>query len=123
MSVILQDIETGAADSLVPTVTAITSSPDLRWMVQPTVLTSVSPSSSRAKPKTNGATQSSSPAGATKAKPSNRKGQKEQVCKEEMKCQFNYQITQVAYQSFKESLLLFVIMTIFQRLSSNVIHI
>uniref|UniRef100_A0A668AQ54 Protein c-Fos n=1 Tax=Myripristis murdjan TaxID=586833 RepID=A0A668AQ54_9TELE len=40
-----------AADSFVPTVTAISSSPDLRWMVQPTVITSVSPSSSRAKPK------------------------------------------------------------------------
>uniref|UniRef100_A0A668AFA2 Protein c-Fos n=1 Tax=Myripristis murdjan TaxID=586833 RepID=A0A668AFA2_9TELE len=44
-----------AADSFVPTVTAISSSPDLRWMVQPTVITSVSPSSSRAKPKAHGA--------------------------------------------------------------------
>ena len=75
-----QDVETSAADSFVPTVTAISSSPDLRWMVQPAVITSVSPSSSRAKLKTHGATQSSSPAGANKAKPSNRKGQKAQVC-------------------------------------------
>uniref|UniRef100_A0A668AJJ7 Protein c-Fos n=1 Tax=Myripristis murdjan TaxID=586833 RepID=A0A668AJJ7_9TELE len=41
------DSESSAADSFVPTVTAISSSPDLRWMVQPTVITSVSPSSSR----------------------------------------------------------------------------
>ncbi|XP_042246733.1 proto-oncogene c-Fos-like isoform X2 [Thunnus maccoyii] len=78
-----KDVETSAADSFVPTVTAISSSPDLRWMVQPTVITSVSPSSSRAKPKTHGANQSSSPAGANKAKPSNRKGQKAQPSKEE----------------------------------------
>ncbi|XP_062293797.1 protein c-Fos-like [Scomber scombrus] len=78
-----KDVETSAADSFVPTVTAISSSPDLRWMVQPAVITSVSPSSSRAKPKTHGATQSSSPAGANKAKPSNRKGQKAQPSKEE----------------------------------------
>ncbi|KAM7367957.1 hypothetical protein PAMP_014219 [Pampus punctatissimus] len=78
-----KDAETSAADSFVPTVTAISTSPDLRWMVQPTVITSVSPSSSRAKPKTHGATQSSSSAGANKAKPSNRKGQKAQPSKEE----------------------------------------
>uniref|UniRef100_A0A3B5B4Q7 Protein c-Fos n=1 Tax=Stegastes partitus TaxID=144197 RepID=A0A3B5B4Q7_9TELE len=47
--------------SFVPTVTAISTSPELRWMVQPTVLTSVSPSSGRAKSKTHAATQSSSP--------------------------------------------------------------
>uniref|UniRef100_A0A668AF59 Protein c-Fos n=1 Tax=Myripristis murdjan TaxID=586833 RepID=A0A668AF59_9TELE len=62
-----KDSESSAADSFVPTVTAISSSPDLRWMVQPTVITSVSPSSSRAKPKAHGAIQSSSPAGACKA--------------------------------------------------------
>ncbi|KAM9840265.1 protein c-Fos-like [Aulostomus maculatus] len=67
--------ETSAADSLVPTV--IGTSPDLRWMVQPT---SVSPSPSRAKPKTHG--QSSSPARPKKEKPS-RKGQKQQPSKEE----------------------------------------
>uniref|UniRef100_A0A668AYN4 Protein c-Fos n=1 Tax=Myripristis murdjan TaxID=586833 RepID=A0A668AYN4_9TELE len=49
-----KDSESSAADSFVPTVTAISSSPDLRWMVQPTVITSVSPSSSRAKPKAHG---------------------------------------------------------------------
>lgn len=31
----------------VPTVTAISTSPDLQWMVQPTIITSVSPSASR----------------------------------------------------------------------------
>uniref|UniRef100_A0A3B5B5T7 Protein c-Fos n=1 Tax=Stegastes partitus TaxID=144197 RepID=A0A3B5B5T7_9TELE len=48
-----KDAETGAAASFVPTVTAISTSPELRWMVQPTVLTSVSPSSGRAKSKTH----------------------------------------------------------------------
>uniref|UniRef100_A0A8D0DH39 Protein c-Fos n=1 Tax=Sander lucioperca TaxID=283035 RepID=A0A8D0DH39_SANLU len=71
------DTEISAADSFVPTVTAISTSPDLRWMVQPTVITSVSPSSRRAKNKT----QSSS--AANKAKPSNRKGLKEKASKEE----------------------------------------
>ncbi|XP_071396916.1 protein c-Fos-like [Centroberyx affinis] len=78
-----KDTEASAADSFVPTVTAISTSPDLRWMVQPTVITSVSPSSSRAKPKAHGVIQSSSPAGATKAQPSSRKGQKDQPSKEE----------------------------------------
>ncbi|XP_027140219.1 proto-oncogene c-Fos isoform X1 [Larimichthys crocea] len=79
-----KDIETSAADSFVPTVTAISTSPDLRWMVQPTVITSVSPSSGRAKTKTDGATQSSSPAAAaTKGKSSNRKGLKDKPSKEE----------------------------------------
>ncbi|XP_031177937.1 proto-oncogene c-Fos-like [Sander lucioperca] len=72
-----KDTEISAADSFVPTVTAISTSPDLRWMVQPTVITSVSPSSRRAKNKT----QSSS--AANKAKPSNRKGLKEKASKEE----------------------------------------
>ncbi|XP_008300539.1 proto-oncogene c-Fos-like [Stegastes partitus] len=79
-----KDAETGAAASFVPTVTAISTSPELRWMVQPTVLTSVSPSSGRAKSKTHAATQSSSPSGArNKAKGCSRKGQKEQPSKEE----------------------------------------
>ncbi|XP_039981667.1 proto-oncogene c-Fos-like [Xiphias gladius] len=80
---IQQDSETSAADSFVPTVTAISTSPDLRWMVQPTVISSVSPSSGRAKTKSHGATRPPSPAGANKAKPSSRKGQREQPSKEE----------------------------------------
>uniref|UniRef100_A0A8C3AHD4 Protein c-Fos n=1 Tax=Cyclopterus lumpus TaxID=8103 RepID=A0A8C3AHD4_CYCLU len=75
--------KTSAADSFVPTVTAISTSPDLRWMVQPTVITSVSPSSGRAKTKSRGSTQLSCPAGANKAKPSNRKGLKDKPSKEE----------------------------------------
>ncbi|XP_032399250.1 proto-oncogene c-Fos [Etheostoma spectabile] len=76
-----KDTEISAAGSFVPTVTAISTSPDLRWMVQPTVITSVPPSSRRAKTKTHDSTQSSS--AASKAKPSNRKGQKEKASKEE----------------------------------------
>ncbi|XP_035534405.1 proto-oncogene c-Fos [Morone saxatilis] len=79
-----KDTETRAADSFVPTVTAISTSPDLRWMVQPTVITSVSPSpGGRAKTRSHGASQSSSPAAANKAKPSNRKGLKDKPSKEE----------------------------------------
>ncbi|XP_040017391.2 protein c-Fos isoform X1 [Gasterosteus aculeatus] len=77
-----KDAETCAADSFVPTVTAISTSPDLRWMVQPTVITSVSPSSGRAKPKTRSSTQQLQ-TGANKAKPSDRKGLKEKPSKEE----------------------------------------
>uniref|UniRef100_A0A665UPV5 Protein c-Fos n=1 Tax=Echeneis naucrates TaxID=173247 RepID=A0A665UPV5_ECHNA len=61
------DSDISAAASFVPTVTAISTSLDLRWMVQPTVITSDSPSSGRAKTKTSGATQPSAPAGASKA--------------------------------------------------------
>lgn len=75
----LQDI---AADAFVPTVTVISTSPDLRWTVQPAVITSVSPSSTRQKTKSHGATQT---AAAHKAKPSNRKGHKEKVCRKTCK--------------------------------------
>lgn len=78
-----QDTETSAAASFVPTVTAISTSPELKWIVQPTVITSASPSPCRAKPKTHAATQSSSRPGANKARASNRKGPKEQVKRRE----------------------------------------
>nr|XP_020472965.1 proto-oncogene c-Fos-like [Monopterus albus] len=78
-----KDIETSAGESFAPTVTTISASPDLRWMVQPTAITSVCPSSVRTKTKARGAKQSSSPAGANKSKPSNRKGQREQPSTEE----------------------------------------
>lgn len=65
----LQDV---AADAFVPAVSVISTSPDLRWTVQPAVNTSVS----RQKTKSHGATQT---AAAHKAKPSNRKGHKEKV--------------------------------------------
>lgn len=70
---VFQDI---AVDAFVPTPTGISTSQDLRWMVQPTVTTSVSPSSARQKTKSHDATQS---AASHKAKPSNRTGHKEKV--------------------------------------------
>lgn len=66
-----------AVDAFVPTVTVISTSQDLRWMVQPTVITSVSPSSARQKTKSHDATQT---AASHRAKPSNRKAHKEKVC-------------------------------------------
>uniref|UniRef100_A0A665WFN4 V-fos FBJ murine osteosarcoma viral oncogene homolog Aa n=1 Tax=Echeneis naucrates TaxID=173247 RepID=A0A665WFN4_ECHNA len=56
----------------VPTVTAISSTPDFQWMVQPTIITSVSPSH-RATPK----------AGGNKGKNAVRKGKTEQLSPEE----------------------------------------
>ncbi|KAG8448951.1 hypothetical protein GDO86_015862 [Hymenochirus boettgeri] len=46
----LQDIGTDSSSSFVPTVTAISTSPDLQWLVQPTTISSVAPSQSRAHP-------------------------------------------------------------------------
>ncbi|XP_077123667.1 protein c-Fos [Ranitomeya variabilis] len=39
-----------SSSSFVPTVTAISTSPDLQWLVQPTLISSVAPSQSRAHP-------------------------------------------------------------------------
>ncbi|KAM8847611.1 protein c-Fos-like [Synchiropus picturatus] len=83
LSPVPKDADTSAPGSFVPTVTAISSSPDLSWMVQPTVITSVSPSSSRAKPKNKAQSLSSSAVPAKKTKTNNRKGHKEQPSKEE----------------------------------------
>lgn len=100
-----QNTETSAAASFVPTVTAISTSPELKWIVQPTVITSASPSPCRAKPKTHAATQSSSRPGANKARASNRKGPKEQVKRREgwavmLMCQSTSQsISQYSEQS------------------------
>ncbi|CAJ1078074.1 proto-oncogene c-Fos [Xyrichtys novacula] len=77
-----KDTGTSAVDSFVPTVTAISTSPDLKWMVQPTVITSVSPST-RAKSRSQNKNQSSSPAAANKTKPCNRKCSKDKASKEE----------------------------------------
>ncbi|RXN26165.1 proto-oncogene c-Fos-like protein [Labeo rohita] len=41
-------VDAESPGSFVPTVTAISSTPDLQWMVQPTIITSVSPSLGRA---------------------------------------------------------------------------
>ncbi|KAM4713736.1 protein c-Fos-like [Anableps anableps] len=73
-----KDGDTSAPAAFVPSVTAISTSPELKWMVQPTAITS-----GFAKTKTNGANQSSSPTGAKRAKTCNKKAQKEQPSKED----------------------------------------
>ncbi|NP_001087377.1 FBJ murine osteosarcoma viral oncogene homolog S homeolog [Xenopus laevis] len=45
-----QDFGGDSSSSFVPTVTAISTSPDLQWLVQPTLISSVAPSQSRAHP-------------------------------------------------------------------------
>ncbi|KAG8562093.1 hypothetical protein GDO81_015588 [Engystomops pustulosus] len=44
------ELSTESSSSFVPTVTAISTSPDLQWLVQPTLISSVAPSQSRAHP-------------------------------------------------------------------------
>ncbi|XP_038143390.1 proto-oncogene c-Fos [Cyprinodon tularosa] len=73
-----KDGDTSAPAVFVPTVTAISTSPELKSTV-PTSITS----GSCAKKKTNGARQPSSPTGAKRAKTCNKKAQKEQSSKEE----------------------------------------
>ncbi|XP_032442124.1 proto-oncogene c-Fos-like isoform X3 [Xiphophorus hellerii] len=70
--IVKQDGDTSAPAAFVPSVTAISTSPELKWMVQPTAITS-----GVAKTKTDGANQSS-PTGAKRAKTCNKKAQKEQ---------------------------------------------
>lgn len=76
--------ELGQDTPFVPTVTAISSTPDFQWMVQPTIITSASPSlgnkqanepqsSNKATPKTGG----------NKGKTAVRKGKAEQLSPEE----------------------------------------
>lgn len=97
-----------AANSFVPTVTAVSTSPDLRWMVQPTVNTSVSPPSGRAKNRSRGAAHASSSisttAGANKAKTSSRKGQRSQVCKQNYNQSNKQSINQSISQSINSSI-------------------
>lgn len=62
------------AAPFVPTVTAISTSPDLQWMVQPTIITSVSPSATR--PETG---ETAAKRSGAKAKNTARKGKVEQV--------------------------------------------
>ncbi|XP_030639166.1 proto-oncogene c-Fos [Chanos chanos] len=76
-------IETSAAP-FVPTVTAISTTPDLQWMVQPTIITSVSPSLGKAR--ANEAQNSlsvTSRTGGSKGKSAARKGKVEQLTPEE----------------------------------------
>ncbi|XP_056408930.1 protein c-Fos isoform X2 [Hyla sarda] len=44
------EFSTESSSSFVPTVTAISTSPDLQWLVQPTLISSVAPSQSRSHP-------------------------------------------------------------------------
>ncbi|XP_040268144.1 proto-oncogene c-Fos [Bufo bufo] len=44
------ELSADSSSSFVPTVTAISTSPDLQWLVQPTLISSVAPSQSRAHP-------------------------------------------------------------------------
>uniref|UniRef100_M4AFI6 Protein c-Fos n=1 Tax=Xiphophorus maculatus TaxID=8083 RepID=M4AFI6_XIPMA len=73
----VDDGDTSAPAAFVPSVTAISTSPELKWMVQPTAITS-----GFAKTKTDGANQSS-PTGAKRARTCNKKAQKEQPSKED----------------------------------------
>ncbi|PWA27419.1 hypothetical protein CCH79_00000324, partial [Gambusia affinis] len=75
--IVKQDGDTSAPAAFVPSVTAISTSPELKWMVQPTAITS-----GFAKTKTDGANQSS-PTSAKRAKTCNKKAQKEQPSKED----------------------------------------
>ncbi|PWS23291.1 hypothetical protein DKP78_13805 [Enterococcus faecium] len=72
-------------DSFIPTVTAISSCPDLRWMVQP-VVSSVAPSNSRVHPYSSNSSSAYSRPGLMKtsaAKGSGRRGKVEQLSPEE----------------------------------------
>lgn len=64
----------------VPTVTAISSTPDFQWMVQPTIITSVSPSlGSKQANEPQSSHQATPKAGGNKGKNAVRKGKTEQV--------------------------------------------
>uniref|UniRef100_A0A3Q3EPC4 V-fos FBJ murine osteosarcoma viral oncogene homolog Aa n=1 Tax=Kryptolebias marmoratus TaxID=37003 RepID=A0A3Q3EPC4_KRYMA len=68
----------------VPTVTAISSTPDFQWMVQPTIITSVSPSLSGKQANEPQSSQQATPkAGGSKGKNAARKGKTEQLSPEE----------------------------------------
>uniref|UniRef100_A0A8D3DMT8 BZIP domain-containing protein n=1 Tax=Scophthalmus maximus TaxID=52904 RepID=A0A8D3DMT8_SCOMX len=68
----------------VPTVTAISSTPDFQWMVQPTIITSVSPSPGSKRANEPQSSRRTSPkAGGNKGKNAARKGKAEQLSPEE----------------------------------------
>uniref|UniRef100_A0A665WFJ0 V-fos FBJ murine osteosarcoma viral oncogene homolog Aa n=1 Tax=Echeneis naucrates TaxID=173247 RepID=A0A665WFJ0_ECHNA len=68
----------------VPTVTAISSTPDFQWMVQPTIITSVSPSlGSRQANEPQSSHRATPKAGGNKGKNAVRKGKTEQLSPEE----------------------------------------
>uniref|UniRef100_A0A1A8HRK8 BZIP domain-containing protein n=1 Tax=Nothobranchius kuhntae TaxID=321403 RepID=A0A1A8HRK8_NOTKU len=71
-------------DPFVPTVTAISSTPDFQWMVQPTIITSVSPSlCGKQANEPQSAHQATPKAGGNKGKNAARKGKTEQLSPEE----------------------------------------
>uniref|UniRef100_A0A1A8FQ21 BZIP domain-containing protein n=1 Tax=Nothobranchius korthausae TaxID=1143690 RepID=A0A1A8FQ21_9TELE len=71
-------------DPFVPTVTAISSTPDFQWMVQPTNITSVSPSlCGKQANEPQSAHQATPKAGGSKGKNAARKGKIEQLSPEE----------------------------------------
>ncbi|XP_059375453.1 protein c-Fos-like [Carassius carassius] len=72
-------MDSSTQGSFVPTVTAISSTPDLQWMVQPTIITSVSPSLGRAE----SSEPTKSKAAGTKGKCAARKSKGEQLSPEE----------------------------------------
>uniref|UniRef100_A0A3Q2GRD9 V-fos FBJ murine osteosarcoma viral oncogene homolog Aa n=3 Tax=Cyprinodon variegatus TaxID=28743 RepID=A0A3Q2GRD9_CYPVA len=68
----------------VPTVTAISSTPDFQWMVQPTIITSVSPSLGSKQANEPQSSHKATPkAGGSKGKNAARKGKTEQLSPEE----------------------------------------
>ncbi|KAM8833901.1 protein c-Fos [Synchiropus picturatus] len=67
-----------AEEAFVPTVTVISSTPDLQWMVQPTIITSVSPSLSRQR-----SHKAAPKSGGGKSKNAARKAKAEQLSPEE----------------------------------------
>ncbi|XP_016388568.1 proto-oncogene c-Fos [Sinocyclocheilus rhinocerous] len=72
-------MDSSAQGSFVPTVTAISSTPDLQWMVQPTIITSESPSLCRAE----SSEPAKSKAAGNKGKCAARKSKSEQLSPEE----------------------------------------
>lgn len=68
------------ATPFVPTVTAISTTPDLQWMVQPTIITSVSPSlGSKQANEVQSSHQATPKVGGSRGKNTGRKGKIEQV--------------------------------------------
>ncbi|CAL8295424.1 unnamed protein product [Arctogadus glacialis] len=74
-----QDMDT-QVDSFIPTVTAIATTPDFQWMVQPTIITSVSTTlGSKPANSVQSSPRAASKVGGTKGKNSARKGKAEQL--------------------------------------------
>lgn len=63
----------------VPTVTAISSTPDFQWMVQPTIITSVSPTGRQQANEAQSSHQATPKEGGNKGENGARKGKTEQV--------------------------------------------